>query len=172
MAKIDEKFIVNLKGKDFVLYEGLLDLAHQKGLISIDVELLQIPNESNGNTAIVEAIAKTEKATFSDIGDASPLSVNSMIKPHIIRMASTRAKARALRDLTNIGMTALEEIMEDDIPTDRANPKQQPKKQTNKKGSGFRCSECSVSINQAVNEYSKKNFGKPLCMKCQKEHRK
>lgn len=30
MASINEKFIVNLKGKDFVTYEGLLDLAHQE----------------------------------------------------------------------------------------------------------------------------------------------
>ena len=114
MAKIDEKFIVNLKGKDFILYEGLLDLAHQEGLISIETELLQIPSKENGDIAIAKAIAKTETKTFVDIGDASPNSVNSMIRPHIIRMASTRAKARALRDLTNVGMTAIEELGDDE----------------------------------------------------------
>ena len=115
MAKIDEKFIVNLKGKDFILYEGLLDLAHQEGLISIETELLQIPSKENGDTAIAKAIAKTKDRTFIDIGDASPNSVNSMIRPHIIRMASTRAKARALRDLTNVGMTALEELGDEEV---------------------------------------------------------
>lgn len=113
MAKINEKFIVNLKGKDFVTYEGLLDLAHQEGLISIETELLQIPSKENGETAIVKAIAKTKDRIFIDIGDASPNSVNGMIRPHIIRMASTRAKARALRDLTNVGMTAIEELGDD-----------------------------------------------------------
>lgn len=107
---INEKFIINLQGKSFVTYEGLLDLAHQMDLVSIDVELLQFPSEENNMTAIARAVATTEKGHFSDIGDANPNSVNNMLKPHIIRMASTRAKARALRDLTNVGMTAIEEL--------------------------------------------------------------
>ncbi|OLS03296.1 hypothetical protein [Tissierella creatinophila] len=107
---INEKFIINLQGKSFVTYEGLLDLAHQIGLVSLEVDLVQFPSEENNMTAIARAVATTQKGRFSDIGDASPRSVNSMLAPHIIRMASTRAKARALRDLTNVGMTAVEEL--------------------------------------------------------------
>ncbi|MGO1468872.1 MAG: hypothetical protein ACTHW2_02490 [Tissierella sp.] len=115
---INEKFIINLQGKSFVTYEGLLDLAHNMGLLSIDVELLQFPSEANNMTAVIKAIARTKDSSFSDIGDASPRSVNNMLAPHIIRMASTRAKARALRDLTNVGMTAVEELTsEDDVET-------------------------------------------------------
>lgn len=68
----------------------------------------------NNMTAICRATATTENESFTDIGDASPQSVNSNIVPHIIRMASTRAKARVLRDLTNVGMTAIEELALDD----------------------------------------------------------
>lgn len=111
---INEKFIINLQGKSFVTYEGLLDLAHQRNLKSIEVELIQIPSKENNMTAICKATAKTESEIYTDLGDASPQSVNSTIVPHLIRMASTRAKARVLRDLTNVGMTAVEEISYDD----------------------------------------------------------
>lgn len=112
---INENFIINLQGKSFVTYEGLLDLAHQKNLKSMHVELVQVPTPENKMTAICKAIATSENGVFVDYGDASPQSVNSKIQPHIIRMASTRAKARALRDLTNVGMTAIEELNLDSV---------------------------------------------------------
>ncbi|MGA2937059.1 MAG: hypothetical protein ABSF52_08180 [Syntrophobacteraceae bacterium] len=42
--KLEERFIINLKGRDFVVYAGLLDLAHQKGLQGITVEAVQFPS--------------------------------------------------------------------------------------------------------------------------------
>ncbi len=111
---VNEKFIINLQGKSYVTYEGLLDLAHQRNLISIEVEIIQIPNSENNMTAICKATVTTDKERYQDIGDASPRSVNSALVPHLIRMASTRAKARVLRDLTNIGMTAVEELSMED----------------------------------------------------------
>ncbi|HEY8363780.1 MAG TPA: hypothetical protein VIK77_13095 [Tissierellaceae bacterium] len=111
---VNEKFIINLQGKSYVTYEGLLDLAHQKNLKSLEVEIIQIPTNENGMTAICKAVATTDEERFQDIGDASPRSVNTALVPHLIRMASTRAKARVLRDLTNVGMTAIEELSIDD----------------------------------------------------------
>ncbi len=110
MNNLNEQFIINLQGKRFVTYEGLLDYAHQLGLISIDVEIIQVPNRENNMVAVCAATARTKDMEFTDIGDAAPNSVNSALVPHLLRMASTRAKARALRDLTNIGMTAYEEL--------------------------------------------------------------
>lgn len=105
-----KEYIINRQGKDFVLYEGLLDEAHQQGLSRISTTLIQIPSQDNGGVAIVAAEVETSKGTFSGIGDASPQNVNRMIVPHILRMAETRAKARALRDAVNIGVTAVEEL--------------------------------------------------------------
>jgi hypothetical protein len=56
------------------------------------------------------AEVETSKGTFTGIGDASPSNVTRMIAPHLIRMAETRSKARALRDAVNVGVTALEEL--------------------------------------------------------------
>ena len=109
--KLDERFIITVDGQDFCKYAGLLDLAHQKKLSKIDVEILQYPTQENEKTAICKALALTVTGdSFSDIGDANPLNCNARVSKHIIRISATRAKARALRDLTNIGMTCLEEL--------------------------------------------------------------
>lgn len=108
-------FIIQRGGKDFVLFSGLLDEAHNRGLRGIDTELVQVPEEKNNNVAIVKATIEMEDGrTFGGIGDASPANVSRNIVPHIIRMAETRAKARGLRDAINVGMTALEELSDGD----------------------------------------------------------
>ncbi len=50
--KLDERFIKTIEGRDFVLYSGLLDLAHQKGLLKIEVDPLQFPTKplADGDT--------------------------------------------------------------------------------------------------------------------------
>jgi predicted amidohydrolase YtcJ len=102
--------MIERQGKKFVLYAGLLEEAHSRGLRSIETELLQIPDHENGEAAIVRAVVRTEDGKFTGIGDASPENVNRTIAPHVIRMAETRAKARALRDAINVGVTAFEEL--------------------------------------------------------------
>lgn len=120
-----EEFMMTRQGKQYVLFAGLLDEAHSRGLVGIDTELIQVPEESNGQVAVVKATVQIEDAsggsgdpsnlrTFSGIGDASPQNVSRNIVPHLIRMAETRAKARALRDAVNVGATALEELSDSD----------------------------------------------------------
>lgn len=96
--------------EDVVTYAGLLSLAHDQGLKRIDTSLVQLPSETNGHTAVFTAVIETEHGSFKGHGDANPDNVASRIVPHIIRMAETRAKARALRDAVNIGEVAVEEL--------------------------------------------------------------
>ncbi|WZL74011.1 hypothetical protein QBE52_04515 [Clostridiaceae bacterium 35-E11] len=42
---VDAKFILNLQGKDYITYEGLLDAAHKKGLKEIETELISYNGE-------------------------------------------------------------------------------------------------------------------------------
>ena len=105
-----EEYMIERQGKRFVLYAGLLEEAHSRGLRSIETDLLQVPDAGNGEVAIVRAVVRTEDGKFTGIGDASPVNVNRAIAPHVIRMAETRAKARALRDAINVGVTAFEEL--------------------------------------------------------------
>lgn len=111
-----DDFKITRQGKQYVLYEGLLDEAHTRGIHGIDTELVQVPDESNGQVAIVKALVEMTDPTsgevrhYGGIGDASPQNVNRSMSKVLIRMAETRAKARALRDAVNVGATALEEV--------------------------------------------------------------
>lgn len=109
---MNPEHVIERDGKKFVKYGGLLDEAHNQGLKAIVTALIQVPDASNGDVAIVQATVTTEKGTFSGIGDASPRNVSGFLAEHIIRMAETRAKARALRDAVNVDMTSLEELGE------------------------------------------------------------
>lgn len=100
--------IVNLKGKEYVLYKGLLMLAKKSGCTDIIVEAVEIDTEKG--YAIMKATVTGKLGTSVDYGDATQSNVGRMIAPHYIRMASTRAKARALRDWLGCGITALEEL--------------------------------------------------------------
>lgn len=95
---------------DCIAFKGLLAKAHEEGLKFTKTTLVQAPSDANGKTAIVQATVRTRRGTFSGIGDANPGNVNRRIAPHCIRMAETRAIARALRVAVNIGEVSVEEI--------------------------------------------------------------
>jgi hypothetical protein len=96
--------------KDVVLYAGLLNQAHEEGLARVRTSILQIPTEENGRAAIIKAEVETSKGVFEAIGDACPENVDDFLAPHLIRVAETRAKARALRDAVNVGVVSFEEL--------------------------------------------------------------
>src|SRR2546427_4059390 len=90
--------------REAVTYADLLSIAHDEGLKSIQTQILAQPTEENGHRCIVKAVVEIEKGRFEGIGDADPGNVEGFLAPHLIRVAETRAKARALRDAVNCGI--------------------------------------------------------------------
>lgn len=114
-----EKLIVRLQGKEFILYAGLLALAHKHGLKFIDTD--EVPTNEEGKYKY-KATVEGERGRFSAHGDASSKNVGKMIVPHVDRMAETRAVARALRSYTAVGMCSLEELGGDIEDTPKSSP--------------------------------------------------
>src|SRR4028119_1500670 len=102
--------MITRQGKQYVLYQGLLDEAHARDLRGIDTELVQVPTTENGNVALVKAVVEMEAAdgsegsrTFSGIGDASPENVGRNIVPHNNRVGETRVNVRGLPHAATAG---------------------------------------------------------------------
>jgi hypothetical protein len=113
--KPDPQFVVNLKGKEFVRYAGLLDLAHRHEtwtLKEIRVKPLQLPSPDGKTPAITQALVifltPEGLRQFKDIAEAGP-DLAPALKSSALRVCSTRAKARALRDALNIEAEILED---------------------------------------------------------------
>ena len=182
--------------KEVVTYQGLLSKAHDEGLQRIATRLVQVPSDENGRTAIAKALVETKKGRFEGIGDANPENVNSFIVPHLIRMAETRAKARALRDAVNIGIVSFEELDGDGFPpgnpdlgsgasepprTSRGNGRASPRtSQSGGNGNGALMTEAQRRYlfrilagqglqNDAAHEYLKEHFGVDSLSKVSKQ---
>jgi hypothetical protein len=97
----------NRNERAVVTYKELIALAHQRGLVGVTTELLQIPDEKNGCVCIFKAVVQMDQGgvlkTYMGTGDASPANIRSEMVPHLIRLAETRAIARALRIAVNVG---------------------------------------------------------------------
>jgi hypothetical protein len=142
--KLDERWIIEIEGAQFVKFAGLLDLGHQKGISQIEVEPLQLPTKENGNSAICKATVISKSGeSFTDLGDANPQNCSSKISKHALRLASTRAIARSLRTFTNIGYTCLEELadLNDVLPNNSAKAKSKTRKPASKKPKAAKAAE-------------------------------
>jgi hypothetical protein len=97
--------------RDIITYKQLLEQASKAGIARLESKIYTLPNDMNGQYAACEAtLEMSDGRTFSDVGDASSESVQRTIRPHLLRMASTRAKARCLRDALNFGDPVAEEF--------------------------------------------------------------
>lgn len=164
---IDQRHVVNINGKLYLKYSGVLEAATEAGLKSLEVEIIQLPCADNGNTAVCKAIAILEKdgvvRRFIEIGDASPLNASKMVINATIRLASTRAKGRALRDAVCHG-----EALSDEIPELEPAPQNRewtPAKEASPLVRDQFCQweGCGVELPPAVVTFSKRKYNLSLC---------
>lgn len=118
------KFIITIGknggGTEAIKVDGLIALAHEKGIKSMKTKIIQYPSQENQWTCIATTTVigydwnpvteKVEEVEFEDFADANPNNCTSMTKNSYIRMASTRSVGRALRKYTNIDMVCSDEI--------------------------------------------------------------
>jgi hypothetical protein len=107
IPEVLRSYLTYLHGKPFVRYAGLLALAHERGLVQLSARI-----EFHSEALVLASATATfaDGRSYSEWSDAMPGNVGTMVRPHWIRMALTRAKARALRDALQIGIAALEEL--------------------------------------------------------------
>lgn len=117
----EKKNITNLKlikeakngnwADDMTNFEDLLSAAHKKfkDTLEIKTEMLQV--DFKEKTAVFKATVVADQKVFEGHGDAEGIT-NDKITPHFMRMAETRAIARALRWATNNAAVAAEETSE------------------------------------------------------------
>lgn len=170
--QVDKKFIINLQGKEFIKFEGLLDLAHQMNLKSINTELVYADYEKQRFVFKATAIFGDGLHTrlFVGHGDADTHNTGDFVRVHLPRMAETRAVARALRLGCNIGMCSAEELGGDSpaSQTDKPPTTADGGSDSDKK---CVCDDCGKTISMKVYQYSSDKMGRPLCMDCQKSEK-
>lgn len=119
MIGIKPEYYVDLKGRRYPTWPGVLVALHENGLLGIEVTPLQFPTEENGWMAICQATVRMKgedggEQRYTEVGDASPKNCSAMIAVAALRMAATRAKGRAGRDAIACGETLREEMPEED----------------------------------------------------------
>ncbi len=109
---IRPEWLVTVQGRPFIRFEGLLELAHARGLVSLETVIVQ----ANDAMAICQSTAVfSDGRRFTDIGDATERNVAKHLSPHFIRMAATRASARCLRRALNVSACSVEELSGEEV---------------------------------------------------------
>jgi hypothetical protein len=110
-------WFVQIHGVEAIRFEGLRTLAEDAGLRS----LVTIVITATPDFAVCQSTATfADGRVFTDIGDATPDNVAAKgLRPHFVRIAATRAAARALRRALNISQVAVDELGQEALEAER-----------------------------------------------------
>ena len=104
---VPPQHVVMIQGHAFVKFAGLLQMAHERGLVSLTADWTY----NDGELSLAHAVATFQDGRrFEEAGDATPANTNRKVAAHFRRVALTRAKARALRDALGVELVAVEEL--------------------------------------------------------------
>jgi len=104
---IPAQHVVLIQGKPFVKFAGLLQMGHERWLVSLTADWTY----NDGELSLAHAVATFQDGRrFEEGGDATPTNTNRKVAPHFRRVALTRAKARVLRDALGVDLVAVEEL--------------------------------------------------------------
>jgi hypothetical protein len=88
VVTIDPRFWVDLRGRMYPTWPGVLDAAHRLGLSALQADLVQAPRDDNGMLAVVRVTAELKDGrTFAALGDASPQNCSKAVVTCLVRMA-------------------------------------------------------------------------------------
>ena len=103
---VPPQHVVLIQGKPFVKFTGLLQMAHERGLVALTADW----TFNDAELSLAHAVATFQDGhRFEESGDATPANTNRTVAVHFRRVALTRAKARVLRDALGIDLGAVEE---------------------------------------------------------------
>ena len=107
---VPPQHVVHIQCKPFVKFAGLLQMAHERGLVALTADCTY----NDAELSLAHAVATFQDGRrFEESGDASPANVTRMVAVHFRRVALTRAKARVLRDALGVDLVAVEELAEE-----------------------------------------------------------
>jgi hypothetical protein len=107
---VPPQHVVLIQGKAFVKFAGLLQMAHERGLVALTADWTY----NDAELSLAHAVATFQDGRrFEESGDATPANTNRKVAVHFRRVALTRAKARVLRDALGIDLVAVEELADE-----------------------------------------------------------
>jgi hypothetical protein len=107
---VPAQHVVLIQGKPFVRFAGLLQMAHERGLVALTADWTYNSDE----LSLAHAVATFQDGRrFEESGDATPGNTTRKVAVHFRRVALTRAKARVLRDALGVDLVAVEELAEE-----------------------------------------------------------
>src|SRR5262249_28925451 len=90
---VPAQHVVHIQGRPFVKFAGLLQMAHERGLVALTADWTY----NDAELSLAHAVATFQDGRrFEESGDATPGNTHRKVAVHFRRVALTRAKARVL----------------------------------------------------------------------------